>query len=385
MIYLDNASTTKIAHCVFETMIPYLTNEYGNPSSTYSLGLNAKQAIQTAKKRIAKSINAKPNEIFFTSGATESNNIVGKSYSYIFGNRYEHHSISKQPNFIDINMKIDEVPFIETCSSYSKPIIASMLVNNETGDIFDVSKYKEKADIIGCKLLVDGTQAFGHIPINVKELNCDYLSLSAHKCYAPKGIGILYIKDGDISDLNKGIVYGGNQNPIKSGTENVASIVGFGEAVILFNYNIETDNRIFYYENKIKMLLDYINIMYGEEIVRINSFRNNFDNNSSYYSLGTIHNIINMSFKYINGSDIMEMLAKDDIYVSTGSACNSNDLEPSDVLKMLNVPKEYINGTIRVSIGNFNNLNEIENFCSRLSIIVRKLLAYKGINRKDIK
>lgn len=344
MIYLDNAATTEITQPILDTMLPYLTEQYGNPSSLYSLGRQAKEAIEHAREQVANAINASPNEIFFTSGATESNNIVARSFKWICSKNFEHHSITMQPN------RINKIFWGDNAHGY---VVSRMLVNNETGDIF----IPFDTNIMQAKYHIDATQAFSHIPIDVKELNCDYLSLSGHKTHTPKGVGVLYVKNGDTSNL-KGQYGGSQERNFRCGTENVASIVAMGEACELYNYTSERDKTM---REKKDYLIDLLNKSHLD--YRINSFTEN-----------TVPNILNFSIRDIEGESLLLMLDNDGICVSAGSACNSGSLEPSDTLKMIGVPEDYVYGTIRVSMCNDTTYDELDTFVNALTKDVNKLI-----------
>ena len=341
IIYLDNAATTQITQPVLEAMLPYLTEQYGNPSSLYTLGMSAKKAIEHAREQIATAINAEPKEIFFTSGATESNNIVARSYKYIESEDYEHHSVTMQPNRIRFTTLGDP------CEWYVR---YRMLVNNETGDIFDINSNIQE------KLMVDATQAFSHIPIDVKEFNCDYLSLSGHKFHAPKGIGILYVKNGGTSKL-KPVYGGGQERGFRTGTENVASIVGMGKAAELYNYTVEKGSEM---KAKKEYLINLLN-------------ESGIDFRINYLTKKTVPNILNFSIKDVEAESVLILLDSVGICVSAGSACSSGSLEPSETLKTIGIPKEYIYGTIRVSMSEFTTYEELDTFASELVKIVNKL------------
>jgi cysteine desulfurase len=343
IIYLDNAATTKVTQPVLEAMLPYLTEQYGNSSSLYTLGRNAKKAIEHAREQIATAINAEPKEIFFTSGATESNNIVARSYKHIIAHNYEHHSINHQPNIVDDGVWGD------MARNY---VTSQMLVNNETGDIFEPLD----TNYLQTDYHIDATQAFGCIPINVKKLNCDYLSLSGHKFHANKGIGILYVKNGNTSKL-KPIYGGGQERGFRAGTENVASMVSMGKAAELYNYTAERNRAM---ESKKWYLINLLNES-GIDY-RINSITEK-----------TVPNILNFSIKSVEAESILILLDSVGICVSAGSACNSGSIEPSETLKAIGVPEEYIYGTIRVSMSEFTTYEELDTFVSELVKIVNRL------------
>lgn len=337
MIYLDNCATTKISNAVFTEMLPYLRENYGNASSLHSLGRKSRQAIEHAREQVAKSINAEPNQIFFTSGSTESNNWIISNFNHVLCSKVEHHSILNNPKCTPITFD----NLANTIYKKHPDLVTHMYVNNETGQIYNIKEMAEICHKMKVPFYTDSTQAFGHIPIDVKDLNVDGMSLSGHKFHAPKSVGILYLKE---PNKYKPMLYGGGQEKhLRAGTENVAGIVGMGKACELHNYNAETDNYLLFLKaNLIAFIQNNI------PDVMINSPLET-----------TVSNILNVSFKGIEGESLMLMLDRDDICVSSGSACNSGSLEPSHVLKDMGVPDDYIYGTIRFSFSKFNTLEEI--------------------------
>lgn len=327
MIYLDNASTTPITKTVLDAMMPYLTEQYGNPSSLYSLGRTAHKAVETARELIAKAINAETRQIFFTSGATESNNWVCRMFDKVICSPYEHHSILNQPNKTIMRTNI---PLANDIYRYSPQLISNMWVNNEIGQIYDIKSITKIAHEMGVPVHTDGTQAFGHIPIDIKEVDVDFLSLSGHKFHSSKGVGILYIKE---PDKFKPLLYGGKQeSSYRAGTENVASIVGMGRASELYNYSPDRDKRCKEIQNK---------------LVEAFSFWQDV-----YFNTDVAHSIsstLNVAFKNVESESLMLLLDMDEICVSSGSACNSGSLAPSHVLKAIGTPEEYIHNSIRLS------------------------------------
>ena len=337
MIYLDNCATTKISNAVFAEMLPYLKENYGNASSLHSLGRKSRQAIEHAREQVAKSINAEPNQIFFTSGSTESNNWIISNFNHVLCSKVEHHSILNNP-------KCTPTTFDNLANTIHKQrpdLVICMFVNNETGKIYNIKEMAEICHKMKVPFYSDCTQAYGHLPIDIKDLNVDSMVLSSHKFHAPKSVGILYLKE---PDKYKPMLYGGGQEKhLRAGTENVAGIVGMGKACELHNYNAETDNYLLFLKaNLIAFIQNNI------PDVMINSPLET-----------TVSNILNVSFKGIEGESLMLMLDRAGICVSSGSACNSGSLEPSHVLKNMGVPDEYIYGTIRFSFSKYNTLDEI--------------------------
>ena len=337
MIYLDNAASTKIDTMVFAEMFQYLRDNYGNASSLHSLGRKSRQAIEHAREQVAKSINAEPNQIFFTSGSTESNNWIISNFNHVLCSKVEHHSILNNPKCTPITFE----NLANTIYKKHPDLVTCMYVNNETGKIYNIKEMAEICHKMKVPFYTDSTQAFGHIPIDVKELNVDGMSLSGHKFHASNGIGILYLKE---PNKYKPMLYGGGQEKhLRAGTENVAGIVGIGKACELHNFNFK-DNLYIY---QLKEHLTYF-IQNNIPDVMINSPLET-----------TVSNILNVSFKGVEGESLMLMLDRAGICVSSGSACNSGSLEPSHVLKYMEVPDDYIYGTIRFSFSKFNTLDEI--------------------------
>lgn len=326
MIYLDNAATTRVTEPILEVMLPYLKENYGNPSSLYSLGRKSKRAVDTAREQVAKAINAKPEQIFFTSGATESNNWVISNFNCVLCSKVEHHSILNNP-------KCHQSDFSELAKAIRKnnaDLVTYMLVNNETGQIFDIKPLVEISHKIGILFHTDATQAFGHIPIDVKELDVDSLSLSGHKFHAPKGVGILYLKE---PSKYKSLLYGGQQEKnLRAGTENVAGIVAVGKAAELYNYSEEKNNTCRNIQDKFYSAFKDMTDVW---------FNTNISN--------SIPTTLNLAFKNVESESLMLLLDSNGICVSSGSACNSKSLEPSHVLKSMGTPDEYIYNSIRLS------------------------------------
>lgn len=326
MIYLDNASSTKIDQMVFAEMLPYLRDNYGNASSLYSIGKEARKAVETARKQVANAINAEPEQIVFTSGASESNNWVCSVFDRVLCSPYEHHSILNRPNTIEMRTF---VPIASDIYRWRPNLVSHMWVNNETGAIYDIKKIAEISHDMNVPLHTDATQVLGHLNIDVKEIDCDFLSLSGHKFKAPKGVGVLYIKE---PDKFKPLIYGGRQeHNLRAGTENVAAIVGIGKAAELFHIPHNTFRCIEIQNQFVKAFSDIKDVHFNTDI----------DN--------SIPTTLNVAFKGVESEVLMLLLDRDGICVSSGSACNSGSLEPSHVLKAIGCPEEYIYNSIRLS------------------------------------
>lgn len=356
MVYFDNAATTRVTEPVLQAALPYLTGYYGNPSSTHTMGSVANKAIVEARLRCARAINAEPEQIIFTSGATESNNLV-MGQGVIISSEYEHPSM--RIGFTSGNMQL-EINKLKRAGA-DKIIVSHQFVNNEIGTIFNVRKYAEIAHENGCLFHTDATQAFSHVPIDVKDINCDFLSLSGHKFHAPKGVGLLYIKHPEI--FKSPIIGGGQERGLRSGTENVFGIVALGKAMEL--YDITHEKRKHYHVLKttlIRLLAKKCPVEF--HINEIKGRRH-------------LDNIANISFKNISGESLAILLDYAGFEVSQGSACHSASLEPSAVIKALNLPKEYELGTIRVSFSEENTVAEVSAFVDKLCEIIGTLIKIK--------
>lgn len=354
MIYLDCAATTKIDDIVFTEMLPYLKEEYGNPSSLYSLGKKSHNAIEIARKKIAKAINAETNQIVFTSSATESNNWVCSNFRRVMCSPYEHHSVLNCPNTIQLSQYCS---FKWNIQDILPDLVSHMMVNNEIGTIYDIKEMAKICHENHVLLGTDATQAFSHIPIDVKDLDVDFLSLSAHKFHGAKGVGILYIKE---PDKFKPFIYGGAQEKNKrAGTENVASIVGMGKAAELYNYSPDRDKRCKEIQN------NFYNAFSTMKDVHFNTDINN-----------SISTTLNVGFKGVESESLMLLLDMNGICVSAGSACNSGSLEPSHVLKAIGCPDEYIYNSIRLSWDDTLSDEDIEYVINSIKQNVKKVRGY---------
>ena len=361
IIYFDNSATTNITQPVLDAMLPYLTTQYYNPSSLYNPSRKIHNDIEQARETIAKAINAKPNEIYFTSGGSESNNWVISNFLSVLTSNIEHHSILNAPNTfnaIKVNQNgiVDNLDNIEALiRGYTAKLVSVMYVNNEIGTIQPIKQIAEICHKNKVLFHTDAVQAYGSVKIDVKELNVDFLSLSGHKFHAPKYTGILYIKKG--KNLLP-LIYGGKQEFGKrGGTENVASIIGMAKAMELYNYNIEKTLRV---SNMRDKLLNIIQSNVPDIIVN-GDMKNKVCGN------------LNISFKGIEAESLSLQLDMEDICVSAGSACYSGSLDPSHVIKAINVPDEYAYGTIRISINEFNTNEEIEYAGKKIIEIVNRL------------
>lgn len=358
IIFADNAATTQLDPEAFDAMIPWLRDEYGNASQPYSFSRKPKKAIAEARAVIAECINADPEEIYFTSGGTESDNwaIKGSAFSdsdhcVTITSQIEHHAVLRSCAAIErlgypvAYLPADEEGCIlpEILSRYISDrtrLVSVMTANNEIGTIQDIAGLAEIAHAHGSVFHTDAVQAVGHIPIDVKALDVDMLSASAHKFNGPRGIGFLYIRKGiKVRPFMDG---GGQENKNRAGTENTAAIVGMSIALMNNTQNMRnTSNSIRSLENLL------ITKLIEEGLV----FRRNGAN--------TLPGLISLSFQNSNGEMLLHRMDLKGICVSTGSACNGSSDEISHVLQAIHLPDEYAKGTIRISLGKHNTESEI--------------------------
>ena len=369
-IYFDNNATTAISDSVFESMLPFLREQYGNPSSVYSMGSVAKKAIELSRNSICRLINATTNDVIFTSGGSESNCTAIMSYinsnpnkKHIICSPMEHYSILSLMNQLEkCGFDVDYLPLTPSGSvdlhvlpeliKDDTLLVIVMLANNETGVINNVHQIKNLIPK-NKKIYIhtDAVQAVGKMHIDVQELNVDSLSISGHKFHAPKGVGALYYST---SNFFNPLIPGHQEGERRGGTENVASIVGIGQAAIDVFENLR-DNV-----GKMKSLQEYF------ENRLISCF-----NNVVIFSKESdrLCNTTNFSIRNIDGTLLMLKLAQKGIYVSTGSACNSEEQRPSRVLTAMGVDSEFIK-SIRVSFSEWNTFSEVDQFMSALGGIV---------------
>jgi len=374
LIYLDNAASTAVHPEVVKEMLPYFDVQYGNPSSIHQFGRKAKNAIQKARKQVAALIGAEPDEILFTSGGTESNNTIlygiiqsQIDQNHIITSSIEHEAIL-QPckEFENIGIKITYLPVDEygivdpndiANSINSHTVLVSiMLANNEVGTIQPIKEISEICKKYQIPLHTDAVQAVGKVPINVKELGVDALSVSSHKINGPKGIGALFIKKG--LRVSPQILGGGQENGMRSGTENVASIVGFGKACEIAKERL--NENISHFQTLHSSTLSKI----VKEIphVKLNG-----------HPRKRIFNNIHLTFLGVQGEDLIIKLDEHGIAASTGSACSVHTQKASHVLQAMGFNHEQITGSLRMSFGYMNTLNEVDQTVEVLKKVVSEL------------
>lgn len=375
MIYLDNNATTKTDEDVVKAMLPYLTDNYGNPSSIYKIGRENKRVIESVRGTIAKTFNCLPEEIYFTSGGTESDNTAIRGIAYAYKNKGNHIITSKieHPAVLDTLHKLEKEGFevtyvgvdsegiinLDELKSVIKPtttLITVMYANNEIGVIEPIDEIGKIAKENGIIFHTDAVQAVGSIRIDVQNSNIESLSVSAHKFHGPKGVGVLYVKKS--VRFNKFIEGGHQERNKRAGTENVAGIVGLGKALELAYKDFDEKNA------KIKALRDHF---MTEILTKIPYTRLN----------GSIeHRLVgncNISFKFIEGEGILLNLDNLGICASSGSACTSGSLDPSHVLLAIGLDHATAHGSVRISISKYNTLEEIDYVINALIEIVARL------------
>ena len=375
LIYLDNAATTKVKKEVVDAMLPYFTENYGNPSSVYKFAGESKKAVDNARDIIAKSLNTNSQDIYFTAGGSESDNWALKATAeayrtkgkHIITSKIEHHAnlhtcdYLEQEGFevtyIDVDengiVKLDE---LENAIREDTILISIMYANNEIGTIQpikEIGKIAHKHNVI---FHTDAVQAYGHIPIDVEEMNIDMLSASGHKINGPKGIGFLYIRKG--LKLRSFVHGGAQERRRRAGTENVTGIVGFGKAVEIAMANME--ERIAKEESLRDRLITKV-------LERVPYTRLNGDRHKR------LPNNVNFSFQFIEGESLLIMLDMKGICASSGSACTSGSLDPSHVLLAIGLPHEIAHGSLRLSLSEENTEEEIDYVVDAVEEIVGKL------------
>ncbi len=373
--YFDNNATTQVDRRVLQAMLPYFTEKYSNPSSIYQGAQISRGDIDLARSQVAGLLNANPSEIVFTSGGTESNNTVIKGVAialkekgnHIITSRIEHHAVLNPCEYLKINgydvtfLPVDKYGLVDP-DNLKKAIrkdtilITIIYANNEIGIIEPLEEVGRIAQECDIYFHTDAVQAVGKIPVDVKKINVNFLSLSGHKIYGPKGTGALYIKnDSKCLPLLQG---GHHEKYRRAGTENVPGIIGLGKACEIIGNESST------YCKKIKALMEKLreSLLSSIPDIEINS-----------YPEKSLCNTLNISIKGIKSQDALMMLDRKGFCISSGSACSTGLPEPSHVLKALNLSDELISGTLRISLGKFNTEKEITLLLKTLSQIVKKL------------
>lgn len=381
-VYLDYSATTPVKDEVLQEMLPYFTQNFGNPSSLYTKGLESKEAVDKAREQVANLIGATPKEIYFTGCGSESDNwaVFGVAEAlkdkgnHIITTKIEHHAMlhscehlekkGYKVTYLDVEADGTVTPeALEAAITDETILISVMMINNEIGTIEPIKDLAAVAKKHKILFHTDAVQALANMPIDVKDMGIDLMSMSAHKIYGPKGIGALYMRKG--LRLPNFIHGGAQEMGRRAGTENLPSIVGFGKAAELAQENL--DSHIAH----CKELRDYL-------VERI------LDEIPDTFVNGTMEarhpGNANITFKYIEGESILLLLDYKGVSVSTGSACSSKSLKPSHVLDALGVPVEMIHGTVRFTVGDFTTKEDIDYVVDVLKEIVEKLRLLSPVN-----
>ena len=373
MIYLDNAATTAVRPEVLETMLPWFTEHYGNPSSIHKAGRDAKMAVEAARKQVAAAIGAQPQEIYFTGGGSESDNWALRGLAdvtdkkHIITSAIEHHAILHTCEYLEKKgyrvtyLPVDEYGRVDpedvkNAIADDTFLITIMTANNEIGTIQPIAEIGAIAKAAGVTFHTDAVQAVGAIPVDVKTMNVDMLSMSAHKFNGPKGIGALYIRKG--LRISPFIFGGAQERKMRAGTENLASIVGFGKAIELAVENIPAHAK--HLARLRDMLID--GVLKTIPDVRLNG-----------HPVDRLPNNFNMCFRYIEGESLLMRLDLAGVEGSSGSACTSGSLDPSHVLLAIGLPHEIAHGSLRLTLGLDTTEEDIQYVLAELPKIVQTL------------
>ncbi len=387
LIYLDNAATTKTAAEVVDAMLPYFTEQYGNPSSIYSLGRTGKEAVTKARETIARSLGARSDEIYFTAGGSEADNWAIKAVAEAYGEKgkhiitsaIEHHAVLHTCRYLEKHgfevtyVGVDEqgILKLDELKAAIRPdtiLISVMFANNEIGTLQPIEEIGEIAGSHGILFHTDAVQAYGQLPIDVDRYHIDMLSASGHKLNGPKGIGFLYIRKG----LRiRSFVHGGAQERARrAGTENVPGIVGIGAAAGRAFRIMEEKTA------KETELRDYLIDRIEQEVpyCRLNGDRRL-----------RLPNNVNFSFRFVEGESLLMMLDMEGICASSGSACTSGSLDPSHVLLAIGLPHEIAHGSLRLTLSEENTKEQMDMVVSAVKRIVERLRAMSPLYEDFIK
>lgn len=370
-IYADHAATTALSPATYEAMLPWLQEKYGNPSPLYRLARDPRKAVAHSREVIAAAINVDPSEVFFTSGGTEADNwaLKGTMFQYDRGkglitSAIEHHAILNSCVALERmgyavgtlpvdKMGIVQAEALQSALSDNILLVSTMLANNEIGTIEPVAELAEIVHQAGALFHTDAVQAIGHIPVDAKELDVDMLSASAHKFNGPKGIGFLYVRKGVyLVPLLDG---GGQEQGMRAGTENVAGIVGMAAALQEHMEQLTQET-------------EYLNELSNRLIDQLKRKELDFRINGSH---NRIPGSLSLSFKATDGEMLLHRLDLMGTAVATGSACNSKDTVLSHVIQAISVPQEYAHGTIRVTLGMDNTVEQVDRIAQQIASILR--------------
>ena len=386
-IYMDNAATTQVYPEVFDAMKPYFTEFYGNPSSIYSFAGNSKKAVEDARKTIADFLGARTEEIYFTGGGSESDNWALKATADAYANKgkhiitskIEHHAILHTCEYLEKKgfevtyLDVDENGFVnpadvEKAIRPDTILVSIMTANNEIGTIEPIAEIGKIAKDHGVLFHTDAVQAFGHIPMNVDEMNIDMLSASGHKINGPKGIGIMYIRKG--VKIGSFVHGGAQERQRRAGTHNVPGIVGIGKAVELARDNMKERME---YETKLR---DHLISRVMEEIpyAKLNGDK-----------VKRLPNNVNVCFRFIEGESMLILLDQNGVCGSSGSACPSGSLDPSHVLLAIGLPHEIAHGSLRLTLSEKNTMEEVDFTVDKLKGIIERLRSMSPLYEDFVK
>lgn len=374
-VYADNAATTCVSKTALDAMMPYLTEQYGNPSSLYAFAQNSKEALENARKTVADIIGAQPKEIYFTSGGSEADNqaIVSmakvgalKGKKHLISTKFEHHAVLHtlkklekegfEVTLLDVHEDgVVRLEDLEAAVREDTALVTIMFANNEIGTVQPIKEIGEFCRARKIPFHTDAVQAAGHMPINVQEMNIDLLSMSGHKFHAPKGVGVLYAKTG--MPLFNIIEGGAQERGKRAGTENIPGIVALAAALKESVDNMEANTA------KIIPMRDKL----FAELSKIPHSKIN--GSLEHHVPGTV----NMCFEGIEGESLLLLLDAKGICASSGSACTSGSLDPSHVLLSLGLPHEVAHGSLRLSIGEYNTMEEIDHIIKVVPEVVSYL------------
>ncbi len=376
-IYMDNAATTRVTEPVFEAMRPYFCETFGNPSSVHAFGRDARRAVEEARRQVAAALGCEAREVYFTGCGTESDNWAIKGCAYaakngrktIVSTTIEHHAVLhtleqlEKEGFTVIYVPVDEEGIVKMdemkkAITEDTLLVTVMAANNEIGTIQPIEEIAALAHEKGAIFHTDAVQAIGSIRFNVKDMGIDMLSLSGHKFHAPKGVGVLYIKNG--LRIRPLIAGGAQERTQRAGTENLASIVALGKAITLANENIESHNA---------KLAEMRDALIEKILSRIPETRLNGHKEKR------LPGNVNVSISYIEGEALLLSLDLKGIAASSGSACTSGSLDPSHVLLAIGLPHEIAHGSLRLSLSEENTMEEVDYVVDALEDIVKRLRA----------
>lgn len=383
-IYVDNAATTQVSEEALEAMLPFLKDVYGNPSSLHHIGQIAKEYLEDARARVAKCINANPNEIYFTSGGSEADNqaIISAAYNgakkgkkHIISSKFEHHAVLhtldklKKEGFeielLDVYKEgIVRLEDVKNAIREDTALVTIMTANNEVGTIQPIKEIGALCREKGVIFHTDAVQAVGHIPVDVADMNIDMLSISAHKFHGPKGVGVLYSRKGIL--LHNVINGGAQERNKRAGTENMAAIAGMARALEIAVENLEKNSK------HISALRD--KLIAGVRDIELCTVNGDLEKR--------LPGTVNMCFEGIEGEGLILLLDQDGICSSSGSACTSGSLDPSHVLLAMGVPVESAHGSLRISFSEYNTEEEVDTIIESIHKVVSYLRSISPVWEK---